>query len=67
MNKALRGPPLGVIIAVVVNAAMDAVGLADVNFTSLLPLALIFLAIQRLPRKSIGIAFGRLPHYALAI
>lgn len=46
---------------------MDATGMSDVSFASLLPLVLIFWAMQRLPRKSMGIAFGRLPHYGLAI
>jgi membrane protease YdiL (CAAX protease family) len=67
MTKTLMGPILGVIIAIAVNAGMDAAGLSDVSFASLLPLMLVFWAIQRLSRKSIGIAFGRLPHYGLAI
>ena len=67
MTKALVGPVLAVIIAIAVNAGMDAAGLSDVSFASLLPLMLIFWAMQRLPRKSMGIAFGRLPHYGLAI
>lgn len=67
MTKALRGPILGVIIAILANAGMDAVGLSDSSFASLFPLMLIFWAIQRLPRKSMGIAFARLPHYGLAI
>lgn len=46
---------------------MDAVGLSDVSFASLLPLTLIFWAMQRLPRKSMGIALGRWRHYGLAI
>jgi len=64
---AMRGPLLAVIIAIAVNAGMDAAGLSDVSFAPLLPLMLVFWAIQRLPRKSMGIAFGRLPHYGLAI
>ncbi|MGB8694594.1 MAG: hypothetical protein WCD08_13905 [Steroidobacteraceae bacterium] len=67
MTKALLGPILGVVIAIAVNASMDAVGLADSSFASLLPLTLIFWAIQRLPRKSMGIAFGRWSDYGLAI
>lgn len=66
MTKALLGSILGVVIAIAVNAGMDAAGLADSSFASLLPLLLIFWAIQRLPRKSMGIAFGRWSHYGLA-
>jgi membrane protease YdiL (CAAX protease family) len=67
MTKTLLGPILGVVIAIAVNAGMDAVGLADSSFASLLPLTLIFWAIQRLPRRSMGIAFGRWSDYGLAI
>ena len=67
MRKALLGPALAVVVAIAVNAGMDAVGLAGSSFASLLPLTLIFWAIQRLPRKSMGIGFGRWPHYGLAI
>jgi len=63
----LRGPLLGVIVAIAVNAGMDAAGMSDVSFASLLPLVLVFWAIQRLSRKSMGIALGRLPHYGLAL
>ncbi|MEO6172751.1 MAG: hypothetical protein ABIP02_06505, partial [Arenimonas sp.] len=67
MSNALRGPILGVIVAIAVNAAMDATGLSALSFASLFPLALIFWAIQRLPRKSMGLAFGSLRHYGLAL
>lgn len=67
MNKTLRVPIAGVVIAILVNVAMDGLGLSDISFASLLPIVLVFWAIQRLPRKSMGIAFGRLSHYALAI
>lgn len=67
MSNALRGPILGVIVAIAVNAAMDAAGLSALSFASLFPLALIFWAIQRLPRKSMGLAFGGVRHYGLAL
>ncbi len=67
MNMALRGPIVGTFVAIAVNAAMDATGLSDLSFASLLPLMLIFWAMQRLPRKSMGLAFGRLRHYGLAL
>lgn len=67
MNTALRVPILGVIIAIAANAAMDAVGLSDLSFASLFPLMLIFWAVQRLPRKSMGLAFGGWRHYGLAL
>jgi membrane protease YdiL (CAAX protease family) len=58
---------VAVIAAIAVNAGMDAAGLSDVSFASLLPLMLVFWAIQRLSRKSMGIALGRWRHYGLAI
>ena len=67
MNKALRGPIVGTVIAIAVNAAMDATGLSDLSFASLFPLMLIFWAMQRLPRKNMGLAFGQLRHYGLAL
>jgi len=67
MNKALRGPILGTVIAIAVNAVMDAAGLANLSFASLFPLMLVFWAIQRSPPKNMGLAFGRLRHYGLAL
>ena len=58
MTKELRGPILGVTIAIVINAAMNAAGLSSLSFASLFPLMLIFWFIQRLPRKSMGFALG---------
>ena len=54
MNNALKGPILGVLIAIAVNAGMDAIGLSDLSFASLFPLMLVFWAVQRLLRKSMG-------------
>jgi len=67
MTSKLRWPIFGVIIAVVVNAVMDAVGLSGLSFASLFPLMLFFWAVQRLPRKAMGFAFGSWRHYGLAI
>ncbi len=67
MNKALCGPILGVVIAIAVNAAMDATGLSSLSFASLFPLMLIFLAIQRLSRKRMGFSLGNWRHYGLAL
>lgn len=67
MNRALRGPILGAVTAIVVNAAMDAAGLSDLSFASLFPLVLIFWGAQRLSRKSMGLALGGLRHYGLAL
>src|SRR4249920_36405 len=67
MTKALRGPIFGVVMAIAINAAMDAAGLSDLSFASLFPLMLVFWFIQRLPRKSMGFAFGHWRDYGLAI
>ena len=61
MKKALWGPILGVIIAIAVNAGVIAFGPSDDSFASLFPLILAFWAMQRLPRKNMGIALGRRP------
>lgn len=67
MNNALRGPILGVIIAIAANAGMDAIGLSDLSFASLFPLMLVFWAVQRLPRKNMGFSFGGWRQYGLAL
>ena len=67
MNKSLYGPIVGVVIAIAVNAGMDAIGLSDLSFASLFPLMLIFWAIQRLSRKSMGFSLGNWRHYGLAL
>jgi hypothetical protein len=67
MNKSLRLPVVAVVVAIVVNAVMDGIGLSSISFASLFPLTLIFWGIQRLPRKSMGIALGKLPHYGMAL
>ena len=67
MNQKLRMPILAVVCAIAVNAAMDAVGLSEISFASLLPVVLVFWAFDRSPRRDMGIAFGRFRHYVLAI
>jgi membrane protease YdiL (CAAX protease family) len=67
MTKALRGPIFGVVMAIAINAAMDAAGLSDLSFASLFPLMGVFWFIQRLPRKSMGFAPGHWRDYGLAI
>lgn len=67
MNNAFRGPILGVIIAIAVNAGMNALGLSGLSFASLFPLMLVFWVMQRLPAKSMGLAIGSWRHYGLAL
>lgn len=67
MNRTLLGPIVGTAMAIAVNAAMDATGLSSLSFASLFPLVLIFWAMQRLPRKSMGLAMGSWRHYGLAL
>jgi len=57
----------GVVLAIGVNAGMDAAGMSGLSFASLLPLALALWGIQRLSRQAMGIAFGRWVCYALAV
>jgi membrane protease YdiL (CAAX protease family) len=67
MTNALRGPILGVIIVIAINAAMNAIGLSGLSFASLFPLMLAFWFIQRLPARELGFAWGRWRDYGLAI
>ena len=67
MTPALRTPIIGAMAAIAATAAMDAVGLSGLGFAALFPLLLVFWAVQRLPAKSLGFAFGGWRHYAMAI
>ncbi len=67
MDKAIRGPVMGVMVAIAVNAVMDAAGLADLSFASLFPLMLVFWGIQRLSLKDMGFKLGGVRHYGLAL
>jgi membrane protease YdiL (CAAX protease family) len=66
MSPALKWPVLGVLLAIVVTTTMDATGLTNFSALPLLPLMLLFWYFERLPRPSVGFAWGRWRHYGLA-
>jgi CAAX protease family protein len=66
MARALRGPLLGVLVAIAITTAMDAGGLSNFSALPLLPLMVLFWYLQRLPRRSVGFVWGRWSHYGLA-
>jgi membrane protease YdiL (CAAX protease family) len=67
MNSELRVPIVAVVVATAVTAALNAVGMSDMSFACLLPLALLFWAIRRVPLRAMGFSFGSWAHYGLAI
>ena len=58
---------IGVALAIAITAAMDAHGLTAFSALPLLPLALIFWALQRLSRIRVGLTAGRLRDYVIAL
>jgi len=67
MTTSLRWPILGVLAAIAITSTMDATGLAAFSALPLAPLLAIFWYLQRFPRRQVGFAWGRSPHYVLAI
>jgi uncharacterized protein len=60
-------PVLGVFVAIAITASMDATGLSMFSALPLLPLSLMFWLLQRHSAKSLGLQWGHLPHYAMAV
>ena len=67
MKPTPRWPILGVLAAVAAMTAMDANGLLNFSALPLIPLTFLFWYLQRLPRKSVGFAWGQWHHYGLAL
>lgn len=65
-TPALRRPIAGVLVAIAVTTTMDATGLGMFSALPLLPLMGLFWYLERLPRRQVGFAWGRLRHYGLA-
>ena len=66
MRTALTRPILGVLGAIVITTTMDATGLSAFSALPLFPLMGVFWYLERLPRRSMGFAWGRWRHYGLA-
>ena len=67
MNRDLRWPAIGTLVAIAATAALDAVGLDGINALPLIPLFVLLWYLQRLSRAEIGLTWGRRRDYALAL
>jgi membrane protease YdiL (CAAX protease family) len=64
---ALKWPVAGVLVAILITSTMDATGLSTFSALPLLPLTGVLWFFERHSRKSVGLAWGRWSHYALAV
>jgi len=67
MRASLTPAILGVLVAIGITTTMDATGYTNFSALPLLPLALIFWAWQRLSRVEMGLTWGNLRGYGLAL
>ena len=67
MTQTLRSAALGVASAIAITTAMDATGYSMFSALPLFPLAGLFWYLQRLTRRDIGLVWGDLRIYVLAL
>jgi membrane protease YdiL (CAAX protease family) len=67
MPKPLRLPILGAVAAFLATTGLHMAGMGDNGFAALLPVLLVFWAIDRTPRLQVGLAWGHWQHYGLAL
>ena len=67
MNQPLIYAVLGVAIAIAITTAMDATGYSMFSALPLFPLAGLFWFLQKFSRKEIGLVWGNLRAYGLAL
>ena len=67
MTQTLRSAALGVAAAIAITTAMDATGYSVFSALPLFPLAGVFWYLQRLTRRDIGLVWGDLRTYVLAL
>jgi len=67
MNKPYKPAFLGVITAIAITTAMDATGYSTFSALPLLPLTALFWFLQKFTRKEMGLTWGGLPGYGLAL
>ncbi len=67
MNQAMKFAVLGLVIAIAVTTAMDATGFSVFSALPLFPLAGILWFLQKFSRREIGLVWGRLRDYGLAL
>ena len=67
MNKAFVPAVVGLVIAIAITTAMDATGYSMFSALPLFPLAGLFWFLQKFSRKEIGLVWGNLQAYGLAL
>ena len=67
MNQALRPAVLGVLVAITITTAMDATGFSMFSALPLFPLAALFWYLQKFSRQEMGLVWGNLQSYGLAL
>ncbi len=67
VNSSVKTAALGVVIAIAITTTMDATGYSMFSALPLFPLAGLFWFLQKIPRKEIGLIWGKLYMYGLAL
>ena len=67
MNKTLTAPIAGVAVAITITTTMDATGYSMLSALPLLPLTALFWYLQKFSREEIGLVWGNLRDYGLAL
>ena len=67
MNKTLTAPIAGVAVAIAITTTMDATGYSMLSALPLLPLTALFWYLQKFSREEIGLVWGNLRDYGLAL
>ena len=67
MNNAFVPAVVGVVIAIAITATMDATGYSQLSALPLLPLTGLFWYLQKFSRQEIGLVWGDLQAYGLAV
>lgn len=67
MNTTLKPALLGVIAAIAITTTMDATGYSQLSALPLLPLAALFWFLQKFTRREMGMTWGDLHSYVLAL
>jgi len=67
MDQTLKPAVLGVIVAIAITTAMDATGYSMFSALPLIPLAGLFWFLQKFSRQQIGLIWGNMQAYGLAL
>ncbi len=67
MKRALIPAVLGVVIAIAITTTMDATGYTMFSALPLIPLAGLFWFLQKFSRQQMGLVWGNIQSYGLAL